>query len=58
VRRRPCSPICSTAWSTDRLDGQPTLLVIDEGRLALDDRVLPASSAMSYAEAQAYTFEA
>jgi type IV secretion system protein VirB4 len=29
----------------DRLDGRPTLLIIDEGWLALDDEVSPASSA-------------
>jgi type IV secretory pathway VirB4 component len=33
---RRASPICSTA-SSDRLDGRPTLLIIDEGWLALDD---------------------
>ncbi len=34
--RLPCSPISSIA-SSDRLDGRPTLLIIDEGWLALDD---------------------
>jgi type IV secretion system protein VirB4 len=29
----------------DRLDGSPTLIIVDEGWLALDDEASPASSA-------------
>jgi type IV secretory pathway VirB4 component len=39
--RLPCSPICSTG-SKDRLDGSPTLIIIDEGWLVLDSPAFAA----------------